>query len=238
MGTARTATTTLIEQAGIVAVIRLKDPGRLRGVIDALIEGGVRALEITMTVPGAIELIRQTADTIATLPNDVVDLHLIGHSRGAVVISQAALSLNANPGPRELQLGYLKMTLLDPHPARNRSSLFNGLLELNNGTGVSTIGGFSFDPRNALSMSTAVAQLQFQAFHDSLTSLPNRRLPWYQTSTPAELSLRFNIWGDPPSEIVNQSGHTLVATDLAFVPGATTVGHTAVPLWYLGTLLA
>jgi len=64
MGTARTATTTLIEQAGIVAVIRLKDPGRLRGVIDALIEGGVRALEITMTVPGAVELIRQTAPTM------------------------------------------------------------------------------------------------------------------------------------------------------------------------------
>lgn len=64
MGTARTATTELIERAGIVAVIRLKDPSRLRGVVDALIEGGVRALEITMTVPGAIELIRQTAPTM------------------------------------------------------------------------------------------------------------------------------------------------------------------------------
>jgi 2-dehydro-3-deoxyphosphogluconate aldolase/(4S)-4-hydroxy-2-oxoglutarate aldolase len=64
MGTARTTTTTLIEQAGIVAVIRLRDPGRLRGVIDALIEGGVRALEITMTVPGAVELIRKTAPTM------------------------------------------------------------------------------------------------------------------------------------------------------------------------------
>jgi pimeloyl-ACP methyl ester carboxylesterase len=194
------------------------------------------------------ELIRQTADAIATLPNDVVDLHLIGHSRGAVVISQAAISLNTNPGPRELQLGYIKMTLLDPHAARNRSSLFNGLVELYNGTGVSTIGGFSFDPRNALSMSTAVAQLQFQvAVNDPQVVIPAnvdasesyyQRLRWYQTSTPAEQALRFNFWADAPTEIVNQSGHTLVSTNLATVPGATTVGHTAVQLWYLGTLLA
>jgi hypothetical protein len=43
-----------IEQCGVVAVIRLQDPQKLRGVIDALMAGGVRALEVTMTVPGAI----------------------------------------------------------------------------------------------------------------------------------------------------------------------------------------
>ena len=46
-----------IEQCGVVAVIRLQDPDRLRGVIDALGAGGVRALEVTMTVPRAIQLI-------------------------------------------------------------------------------------------------------------------------------------------------------------------------------------
>jgi pimeloyl-ACP methyl ester carboxylesterase len=194
------------------------------------------------------EQIRQTADAIGTLPNDVVDLHLIGHSRGAVVISQAALSLNANPGPRELQVGYLKMTLLDPHPARNRGSLFAGLLELSNGTGRSTIGGFSFDPGNALAMTTAVAQLQFQAaVNDPRVVIPAnvdlaesyyQRLAWYQTTTPFEQELRFNIWGDLPQEIVNLSAGPLLATNLAAVSGATTVGHTAVQFWYLGTLLA
>lgn len=53
-----------VERAGIVAVIRMKDPARLRGVIDALAEGGLRALEITMTVPGAVDLIRQVAPTL------------------------------------------------------------------------------------------------------------------------------------------------------------------------------
>jgi 2-dehydro-3-deoxyphosphogluconate aldolase / (4S)-4-hydroxy-2-oxoglutarate aldolase len=54
-----------IEQIGVVAVIRLKDPPRLRAVVDALVEGGVRALEVTMTVPRAIEVIAELA---AALP--------------------------------------------------------------------------------------------------------------------------------------------------------------------------
>jgi 2-dehydro-3-deoxyphosphogluconate aldolase/(4S)-4-hydroxy-2-oxoglutarate aldolase len=53
-----------VEQAGIVAVIRMKEPQKLRAVVDALAEGGIRALEITMTVPGAVELIRQLAPTL------------------------------------------------------------------------------------------------------------------------------------------------------------------------------
>lgn len=50
-----------IEHTGVVAVIRLRDPGKLRAVVDALTEGGVRVLEVTMTVPGAVELIRELA---------------------------------------------------------------------------------------------------------------------------------------------------------------------------------
>ncbi len=53
-----------IERAGIVAVIRMKEPDKLRAVVDAIAEGGVRALEITMTVPGAVDLIRQIAPTL------------------------------------------------------------------------------------------------------------------------------------------------------------------------------
>lgn len=50
-----------IEQCGVVAVIRLRDGKRLRGVVDALIEGGVKAMEVTMTVPGAVGLIEDVA---------------------------------------------------------------------------------------------------------------------------------------------------------------------------------
>ena len=53
-----------IEQLGVVAVIRLRDPAKLRAVVDAIAAGGVRALEMTMTVPGAVDLIRGLAPTL------------------------------------------------------------------------------------------------------------------------------------------------------------------------------
>ena len=56
-----------VEKLGVVAIIRMPDPAALRAVVDALAEGGVRALEVTMTVPRAIELIAEIA---LTLPAD------------------------------------------------------------------------------------------------------------------------------------------------------------------------
>jgi len=55
--TSRERIAATIEAAGIVAVIRMTDAQRLRQTIDALVEGGVRILEVTMTVPGAVDLI-------------------------------------------------------------------------------------------------------------------------------------------------------------------------------------
>lgn len=65
----RQSITDAIEREGIVAVIRIKEPEKLRAVVDAIAEGGVRALEVTMTVPGAVDLIRELAPT---LPADFV----------------------------------------------------------------------------------------------------------------------------------------------------------------------
>jgi 2-dehydro-3-deoxyphosphogluconate aldolase / (4S)-4-hydroxy-2-oxoglutarate aldolase len=62
--TERAATARQIEQIGVVAVIRVKDPAQVRGVVDALAAGGVRALEVTMTVPRAVDLIREIAPTL------------------------------------------------------------------------------------------------------------------------------------------------------------------------------
>lgn len=57
----REATVSAIEDAGVVAVIRMKEPDKLQAVVDAIAAGGVRALEVTMTVPGAVDLIRALA---------------------------------------------------------------------------------------------------------------------------------------------------------------------------------
>ena len=64
--TGRKATLDLIETTGVVAVIRLDDAAALRDTCDALAAGGVRALEVTMTVPGAVGLIERLS---ASMPS-------------------------------------------------------------------------------------------------------------------------------------------------------------------------
>jgi 2-dehydro-3-deoxyphosphogluconate aldolase/(4S)-4-hydroxy-2-oxoglutarate aldolase len=49
--------------AKAVAVIRMKDGAKLAAVAGALRRGGVTAIEVTMTVPGAVEIIREMART-------------------------------------------------------------------------------------------------------------------------------------------------------------------------------
>ena len=65
----RADVTAAIERLGVVAIIRMKDPAKLRAVFDALGEGGVRAIEVTMTVPGAVQIIAALAKS---LPPDVI----------------------------------------------------------------------------------------------------------------------------------------------------------------------
>jgi len=58
-----------IQSLGVIAVIRMRDAGRLRSVIDALAEGGVHAIEVTMTVPNAVAMI---AELSPSLPSSVL----------------------------------------------------------------------------------------------------------------------------------------------------------------------
>jgi 2-dehydro-3-deoxyphosphogluconate aldolase/(4S)-4-hydroxy-2-oxoglutarate aldolase len=60
----RADTTARIEREGIVAVVRVDDAAVLSTLVDALAAGGVHAIEITMTVPGAIESIRALAASV------------------------------------------------------------------------------------------------------------------------------------------------------------------------------
>jgi 2-dehydro-3-deoxyphosphogluconate aldolase/(4S)-4-hydroxy-2-oxoglutarate aldolase len=53
-----------IEATGVVAIIRTKDPARVQDIVGALARGGVRVLEITMTVPGAIDAIREVSTSL------------------------------------------------------------------------------------------------------------------------------------------------------------------------------
>lgn len=51
-----------IIEAGVVAVIRAESKEQGIKVIDAVKKGGIKALEITMTVPGAVDIIKEISD--------------------------------------------------------------------------------------------------------------------------------------------------------------------------------
>jgi 2-dehydro-3-deoxyphosphogluconate aldolase/(4S)-4-hydroxy-2-oxoglutarate aldolase len=61
MSDTRADRTAAIERAGVVAVIRMKDSAKVQAVVDAIAAGGVHAIEVTMTVPGAVKLIEELA---------------------------------------------------------------------------------------------------------------------------------------------------------------------------------
>ena len=50
-----------IDESGAVLIIRLPDADTAERVAHAAIEGGFRALEVTLSIPGAVELIRRLA---------------------------------------------------------------------------------------------------------------------------------------------------------------------------------
>jgi 2-dehydro-3-deoxyphosphogluconate aldolase/(4S)-4-hydroxy-2-oxoglutarate aldolase len=54
-----------IQRTKIVPVIRASSPQEALAAIEALVEGGIDVLEITMTVPGAVELVREVSDQYA-----------------------------------------------------------------------------------------------------------------------------------------------------------------------------
>ena len=102
-----------VERAGIVAVIRMKEPEKLRSVIDAIAEGGVRALEITMTVPGAIEIIRQVAPTLPA-----------GFTFGAgTVVDAETVHRVVDAGARFIVSPVFRRSVIDACQVRNVASM-------------------------------------------------------------------------------------------------------------------
>ena len=156
---------------------------------------------------------------------DVVDLDLIGHSRGAVVISQALQDLDGTTDP-VLAGGYVKMTVLDPHPANNQY----GLASFS-----------STSPFASLVAMSALSAFQTAA-DDPQVVIPSNVDSWddvYQhTPSTSAFGLNveslMNLWGDSPSQINNKSG---VAPTVVVLTGMTDptyglIGHHEVALWY------
>jgi 2-dehydro-3-deoxyphosphogluconate aldolase/(4S)-4-hydroxy-2-oxoglutarate aldolase len=55
-----------IEESGAVLIVRLQDADTAERVAHAAIEGGFRALEITLSIPGAVDLVRRLVGQYAS----------------------------------------------------------------------------------------------------------------------------------------------------------------------------
>ncbi len=56
--TRRAETANSIRKTGVVAVVRTRESDRVTAIAEALIEGGLTAIEITTSVPGAVDVLR------------------------------------------------------------------------------------------------------------------------------------------------------------------------------------
>ncbi len=165
----------------------------------------------------------------ALQPNDIIDVQLIGHSRGGDVVDQAMQYLTTASGLGQLspQLahGYYQMTLLDPHPAN-----------------ASTISDASFNPLVPSPPQTDFA-IDSSTYDDPPIVIParvNQLLDVYQKNTyssvssivepPASWESAFNLKGLSLQEmtIPGQGSSTLVT---AFNVTSQGLGHSEVPEW-------
>jgi 2-dehydro-3-deoxyphosphogluconate aldolase/(4S)-4-hydroxy-2-oxoglutarate aldolase len=55
----------LIMESGVVAIMRAKSSDQLLAAADAILDGGVRAIEVTMTTPGALDVIHQATSKLS-----------------------------------------------------------------------------------------------------------------------------------------------------------------------------
>jgi hypothetical protein len=160
-------------------------------------------------------------------PGDVVDLHFIGHSRGAVVISQALLDL-LGTSHTVLAGGFKIMTMLDPHPANNGFALLDySASKAGNAFVVSYRKAQEAmqDPQVIIPPNVDEAQEYYQ--HTPVSSFSGV----YNTASEAYL----NLWGEDPSLIINDSLATLEIHPLTAVVDHVLgpIGHSEVPFFYL-----
>jgi len=169
-------------------------------------------------------------------PGDVVDINFIGHSRGAVVISNVLQDLVGTTDPA-LQGGFMEMTLLDPHPANNAFGQFSFI------PGADPFAALVTLFQDLTSDSQVVVPSDVDQVFDFDEQSPAGQLGWLmgflQTFSTSQLSqFVLNLWGEPAADIPNQSGQPIEETNLTnvFAPNLGLIGHSEVPLWYIANV--
>lgn len=173
----------------------------------------------------AARLTNQIVATEAGLPvgpNDVVDVHLIGFSRGASVVALASAGL-ANAGiPVPLASGYVKLTLLDPHPSRN-----DGFR--NESASEGPMGRLALKSYRNFQAATNDPALTVPANADYAEVL-YQRTQYDQVFPPVSPEAYFNPWGSVPV-----GGNAAVTSYYDITP--LTLSHSAVRQFYQETVV-
>lgn len=86
---------TLIEKVGIVPVVRATSAEEARFAAEAVCEGGIPVVEITMTVPGAAEVI---AELVKTMPKVLVGAGTVLDAESARKCATAGAQFLVTPG--------------------------------------------------------------------------------------------------------------------------------------------
>jgi hypothetical protein len=169
--------------------------------------------------PQGIKLVRQVHRLLDRLPDDAVaDLHMIGHSQGTVV-NAVALRKLAEDAPPELRGGWIKSTLLDPHPANNHVP---GQMD----SSLTVIGGIA---------RAVVEDYQAKAKDPNLSIPPSvdEAEVFYQRTHVRDIHLMspggYNLWGQVP--IANPGDVPIHYYNLTQA-NATHSGASGVALWY------
>jgi hypothetical protein len=185
------------------------------------------------------QIVSRADQLAASHAGDVVDLHFVGHSRGAVVISRAMQDLVARQTTDlALKGSYIKATFLDPHPANKstillassdprpfvalalRSPLLAGVYATPLAL-YAVVSAAANDPQVVISSNDHYAEVYYQ--HTS-----------YLSFGALSLSRYLNLWGEGPSGgIINNSAttihwHNLTGVDAVIGP----IGHEQVHIWY------
>ncbi|MBS1841670.1 MAG: bifunctional 4-hydroxy-2-oxoglutarate aldolase/2-dehydro-3-deoxy-phosphogluconate aldolase [Acidobacteria bacterium] len=85
----------LIEEVGIVPVIRASSPEEAKFAAESICAGGIPIVEITMTVPGAAEVITELR---RTSPNILVGAGTVLDRNGALQCAEAGAQFLVSPG--------------------------------------------------------------------------------------------------------------------------------------------
>ena len=173
----------------------------------------------------AAEIVDEADELTQGHEGDVVDLHLIGHSEGAVVISQALEDLMQTTDPA-LEGSYIRMTLLDPHPART----YDGNTHVD------------FAKGRLGKLAKTVVDYVEKIDNDPLVVIPPNvdYAELYTERTPVEklsgLESIFNLYGgtEENGAILNDSDSPLHVSNLSSYrdPALGYIGHSEVREWY------